>query len=366
MVSKHLSINIAGRLLCILLLMVCSQCRSLPGAPDAPAPLADPAPLFNQLFSQKNGGWTGGDGTLSIRLPGSRTAWLFGDTFLGHIEADGTRSKATPFIRNCLVIQNGNSLETRHRGSHGEPSAFFAPPSPKEWYWPGDGTVVGNRAKVFLHRFEEVSQRLWGWTWTGTALATLSLPELEVERIDDTVAENGIMYGVSILETDPYTYIYGTSAVGHPKLAHIARAPRGLSGPWTYYSDQGWSDDSMASMPIVSGISTQYAVFSIGNIFYLITMDSRSPFPDAIAAYRAINPWGPWQGPRIIYRVPDVDANIVAYNPFVHTQFAEGSRQLISYNLNHVNDPTALYQDASIYRPRFIRVDFEQVEKQFH
>jgi hypothetical protein len=60
-----------------------------------------------------------------------------------------------------------------------------------------------------------------------------------------------------------------------------------------------------------------------------------------------------------------VDHNIVAYNPFVHTQFAEGNRHLISYNLNHINDPTALYRDASIYRPRFIRVDFTEVGKRF-
>ncbi len=305
---------------------------------------------------------------MSIPLPDGRNLWLFGDTLLGHIRADGTRSEETPFIRNSLVVQKGNRIETRHRGSKQKPSAFFKAPPAKQWYWPGDGTVDDNRVEVFLHRFQKVSPELWGWGWTGTVLATLSLPELEVERIDESMSVNGVLYGVSILETDRYTYIYGTKDSGHPKFAHLARAPTGsLSGPWSYHTTgHGWSDDPLASAPILSGVSTQYAVFNTDGVFYLVTMDSRSPFPDAIAVYRATSPWGPWQGPRIIYRAPDVNHDIVAYNPFVHTQFAKGSRQLISYNLNHVNDPTALYRDATIYRPRFIRVDFTAVEKLFH
>jgi hypothetical protein len=29
----------------------------------------------------------------------------------------------------------------------------------------------------------------------------------------------------------------------------------------------------------------------------------------------------------------------------------------VSYNVNHVSDPDALFRDASIYRPRFLWVD---------
>ena len=94
-------------------------------------------------------------------------------------------------------------------------------------------------------------------------------------------------------------------------------------------------------------------------------MDGRGPFPDTIAVYRSGSPEGPWQGPRIIYKVPGVGRDVVAYNPFVHTQFTEGDRYLISYNLNHVNDPSAVYDDATIYRPQFIWVDFAAIEQRF-
>ena len=356
----------ARGLLFLLVFVVFIHCRGQGPQPDTTPRVAIPAPFFNDLFSPKSGGWTGGDGTLSIYLNDGRTIWLFGDTLLGQIRTDGTRPKDTPMIRNSLVIQNGGQIETRYRRTGKGPSAFFAMPSARAWYWPGDGTVVNSHAQIFLHRFRLETPRLWGWDWKGTVLATLSLPDLEVERFDEIVSENGIMYGVSIHESDRYTYIYGTQDASHPKFAHLARAPTGcLSGPWVFYSGRGWSEDPLASAPILSGVSTQYSVFSTGGVFYLVTMDGRRPFPDTIVAYRAGSPSGPWQGPRMIYRVPGVDHNIIAYNPFVHTQFTEGNRYLVSYNLNHVNDPSALYMDASIYRPRFIRVDFAELERRF-
>ncbi|BBO78954.1 hypothetical protein DSCW_63710 [Desulfosarcina widdelii] len=217
--------------------------------------------------------------------------------------------------------------------------------------------------RLFLHRFGQISPQLWGWQFTGTVLSTLSLPDLELERLDEVATAKGALFGVSVLKTKEYVYIYGTRDDAFPKLAHIARATtKSLSGPWEFYTGRGWSADPRDSAPILSGVSTQYSVFQSGRLFYLVTMDGRGPFPDTIAVYKAGSPEGPWQGPRIIYKVPGVGRDVVAYNPFVHSQFREGNRYLISYNLNHVNDPSAVFEDAAIYRPRFIWVDFAQIE----
>jgi len=357
--------NHIGGLLFILVFVVLACGCGVSPPPDTPPRLAWPDPFYNQLFNRKGGGWTGGDGTLSIHLPDGCTAWLFGDTFLGHVNSDGTRPLDTPMIRNSVVIQNGLVLETRPKRTGKAAASYFTNPSADAWYWPGDGMAAGNRLLIFLHRFRQSEPRLWGWHWTGTELATLSLPGLELERLDGTLGAEGVMFGVSVLETDRFVYIYGTRDDIHPKLAHLARAPAGsLGGPWDFYTGGAWSSNPQSSAAILSGVSTQYSVIQIDRIFYLITMDGRRPFPDTIVVYRAESPQGPWRGPRTIYRVPGVVQNIVAYNPFVHTQFTDGDRYLVSYNLNHVNDPSALYRDASIYRPRFIRVDFAEVERQ--
>jgi hypothetical protein len=51
---------------------------------------------------------------------------------------------------------------------------------------------------------------------------------------------------------------------------------------------------------------------------------------------------------------------VAAYNPSVHPQFTVAGRLLVSYNLNHVSNPDALYLNATIYRPRFLRVEVPQ------
>lgn len=354
-------------LLGILLLLFGGACsgRVLPPT-ETLRPVAEPALDFDHLFQRTGDGWTGGDGTLSVLLPDGRTVWLFGDSLLGTIAPDNTRSADTPFIRNCLVVQDGIALETRHQSARGVASAFFAPASAQEWFWPGDGTVEKNRLHLFLHRFELEAPALWRWRWTGTALATLTLPGLQWIGTTAAPSENGILYGACILETEEYTYIYGTQDQHHPKQAHVARTPAGhIQGPWVYFDGRQWRDTPDASAPILTGVSTQYSVIQACHHYYLFSMDGRVPFSNVIVAYRSRAPTGPWQGPQIVYRAPETDQNVAAYNPFVHTQFSAQGRLLVSYNLNHVTDPAALYRDATIYRPRFIRVDLAELEQHF-
>ncbi|RJQ73653.1 MAG: DUF4185 domain-containing protein, partial [Desulfobacteraceae bacterium] len=166
--------------------------------------------------------------------------------------------------------------------------------------------------------------------------------------------------------TEAYTYIYGTADLRMPKQGHLARAPAGqVQKPWQYFTGAGWSAAPAEARPFLSGVSTQYAVIQAGSGYYLFTMDGRIPFSDEIVTYRADLPWGPWHGPVVIYKAPEATQSVAAYNPFVHTQFSVDSQVLVSYNLNHITDPGAVYRDAAIYRPRFIRVDMAAVARRF-
>lgn len=358
----------ALRLLPVLLLLLCSvvHCgRGVP-PPDTARLPAERAVDFDRLFQRSGGGWTGGDGTLSVRLPDGRSVWLFGDTLLGTVSPDGTRPADTPFIRNSLVVQNGAALETRHRSHGGTPGAFFTPPSGQGWFWPGDATVEGRHLRIFLHRFEQQAPGLWAWRWVDTHLATLSLPALSLIDTRPAPSENAVIYGACVLESERHTYIYGTRDGVFPKQAHLARAPAGrLQGPWHYYDGRRWTDRSQRSAAILGGVSTQYGVIQDRDRFYLFTMDGRTPFSNEIVVYRAARPTGPWQGPVLVLRAPQAGRQVAAYNPFVHPQFTQNRRVLVSYNLNHLSDPAALYRDAALYRPRFIRVDLAEVDRRF-
>ncbi len=335
------------------------SCRSPVRSSHLPATAVAPDIHFNALFSSHGPGWTGGDATQSVSLPDGSTLWLFGDSFLGRIRPNGSRSPMSPMVRNCLVLQRGKHLTTLHGGPVDSPSAFFPAESPSRWYWPGDGVVENRRIRVFLHRFFQQSPGMWGWKWVGTEIASLAYPSLDLEAIAPLAYDNGVMYGVALLEATRYTYVFGTKDQGGGTVAHVARAPRGdLGGSWSFWDGRGWSLHSASSQGILTGVSVQYGVTAWGDDgFALITMDRRQPFSPDLVLYVSPEPQGPWNGPILRYRAPEADEDVAAYNPSVHPQFTEAGRLLLSYNLNHVRSPDALYLDATIYRPRFLRVE---------
>lgn len=356
--KKRRPCDYAAVLVLLALLLLSAACWRLSGPDTSPCARVRPDPDFNQLFTRSGNGWTGGDGTLSVALPDGRTLWLFGDTFLGQVRPDGSRPADSPLIRNCLVIQDGQTLVTRHGGTPHDPSAFLDAPDPDTWYWPADGTVRGDRLWIFFHRFHQVSSGLWGWAWDGTVLATLRLPDLVLEDVIPISDSNGVAYGVALLELDDWLYIFGTEQRATIKHLHVARVSRkDPAASWQYWSGRHWSAEAGDSRAALNGVGSQFGVVRLERGLGLVTMDQRRPFSNRLVLYVAEAPTGPWRGPSEIHRAPEADADVAAYNPFVHTQFNRPEGHLISYNVNHVHDPEPLYTDAGIYRPRFIRAD---------
>ena len=357
--SRPRRASCCGQWLAILLgICLLAACAGA-GPPDHlhPAFAVVPDTDFNRLFTRNGGGWTGGDGTLSVALGDGRTLWIFGDSFLGTVNPDGSRPTDAPMVRNCIVVQDGQNLTTRHGGTIDVPDSFFPPLAPGEWCWPADATVEGDRVHILLHRYRQLRPVLWDWQWTGTAVASLRLPDLKIERIVPLAVANSVMY-VAIMESAEATFIFGVAESGTQRMVHIARAPPGnLIGPWEFFTGQDWSSDPEATRSVLAGVSSQFGVSALDESLILVTMDDRVPFSADLVMYRAPRPEGPWQGPCRLYRAPEASTVLAAYNPFVHSQFTVAGRLLISYNLNHVSDPSVLYRDASIYRPRFVRVD---------
>ena len=82
--------------------------------------------------------WTGSDSTYSVELPDGRTAWIVSDTFLGTIEADGSRSDETDMVPNAIVVQDGETLTTYVGGTVAEPRGLL---DLCDYGWP-DGRVA--------------------------------------------------------------------------------------------------------------------------------------------------------------------------------------------------------------------------------
>jgi hypothetical protein len=327
-----------------------------------PSEAVAPDPYFNGLFTRYDGGWTGGDGTYSVQLPDERTLWMFGDSFVGRVAPDRSRSKHSPLINNCFVVQQNGDLVTLHGGSSETPRALVAPPDADSFYWPGDGTVANGRLQVFFNRFRRSAENPWQWQWLGTDVFDFRLPDIQRVARFGVEAANRVMYGSAIFEDGQNVYVYGTEDLKQVKHLHVARFPvGGLEQPWQYFTGSGWSSEAEKSARLLSGIANQFSVVAFGRRYLLITTDNRSPFSPTILAYVAPAPTGPWKPGVRLYDPPEAAGDVVAYNALAHPQFSSDGRLLVSYNLNHAVDFEALYRDADLYRPRFIRVQLSRV-----
>lgn len=256
-------------------------------------------------------GWTGGDSSYSTALPNGATAWLFSDSFIGRVDASGTRGGASSkFITgNTLVTQSPAGVMTTYlTGSSGtttrstfngypydntncpgssyvvpaESSALFTPASCADanpcWYWAGDMFVdSANNLRVFLRRYHSTGSGPFDVAWDATAIGTIPTGSLTTTPVI-TVAPylNLVQYGSAVTPNVTmkdnrnvdrnYTLVYGmrTEPAGNPRCvgscAHVARVLNGAVtdlSKWEYYGKRtngsyGWTTDGSKTQPLIS------------------------------------------------------------------------------------------------------------------
>jgi len=325
---------------------------------------------FTELFKGDAGGLTGADGTYSVLLPDGRTAWIFGDSFIEGVNPDNTRERQDPiYIRNSVVLQDGDKLTTLYQHVDGRRASFAIHPASLRgkqfredsvWFWPGDGYVEEDHLNIFFSEFVQADTGMWGFDWRGTWLASYSLPDLEQTRIIQLFdrSETNIHFGHAVLEEESYIYVYGAGE-GKPCAARFRK--EAVTDPWEFYDGSGWQDDigQAASMGDMHG-SEQFSVLKLEDTYVLITQ--MGGISDRICSYTAESPVGPWGNRQLLYTtpLPDSTDNLFTYNAVAHPQFNEDQMLLISYNTNSKSLEDH-FRNASIYRPRFIRVPFNMI-----
>ncbi|MBN1132266.1 MAG: DUF5005 domain-containing protein [Bacteroidales bacterium] len=353
-------------LLPVLLVLSCTHPEKQDRKPGYfPGPLS--ANYFTDLFMGECYGYTGGDGTYSVPLPDGRTIWLFGDTFIGGVNEDNTRQKQVPiYIRNSVVVQDGDSLRTLYKTKNGRNASFaIIPgqdvPETERWLWPGDGLIEEGKLKIFFSAFTQQDTGMWGFRWEALWIGTYSLPELNEETLlklyDRTLSQ--VHFGHAVWEDGAYTYIYGA---GNAR-PHAARYPEGdVTAPWEYYDGTGWTTDISKAQPMDElRVSEQFSVFKLKDTYILLTQTGGLG-PD-ICSYTAPAPTGLWMNRQLLYTtpLPDTVHNLFTYNALAHPQFIKDNQLLVSYNTNS----TILedhFRDAAIYRPRFFLVPLEKID----
>ena len=309
---------------------------------------------YDLLFTRYGNGWTGSDATYSMPLPDGRIMWMFGDTFLGTVKADRSREPG-PLLRNSLVIQRGDELVTLYKTQDGDPSAFISPEDPSEWYWPLDATLHRDEIHFMLGRLGSTGAGgNWSFEYRGFDLAILSAADFSIQSVQVKIDHPDISYGSCLLEDSDYTYLYGISTRPLQKRAHIARVSgTDLRASWEFFDGKNWIDQP-SGFVIQEGVSDQFSVIKDGGKYYLITHEII--FGDRIFLAESDGPTGPFRNRRTLFCTPETGGDIFTYNTFVHPELSTSGELRVSYNINSF-DFSDLFENADLYRPRFLRID---------
>jgi hypothetical protein len=361
--------------------MIVTWACLLLSAIDADAPpvvrRAEPAPEWDAKFVGSEG-WIGGDGVYSAPLGRDRVLWLFGDSFVGSVK-DGRRVGAV-MVNNAVAVQAGRGAEASLRfitgkTTDGKPSAIFTPTDAQGFFWPQAAVVRGGRLVVFLAHIEKAgAPGPFGFKHVGERLAVIEYPGDEPEKwrakpVELPFAEFGAKrersWGSAVLAAGDSLYVFGYDeakggGLGRRELI-VARAPADKPEDfkaWRFRTADGWSEKPEESAVLAGGLATEFSVSRRPGGKGLVLVYTENGIGGRVVARFAAAPEGPWSEPVLLFTCPEAkEKGLFCYAAKAHPWAAGADELLVSYCVN-AHDFGRIVRDASVYRPKFVRVKF--------
>jgi hypothetical protein len=293
------------------------------------------------------------------------------------------------------------------------PASGNGRPAKDDWYWFTGGGVVARgpdhkpRLALFLFQIaKNGSGGVWGFESRGSVMATIddfsgapNTWRVAQHTIPFAVGAQSVRQDSSLRETawgmaafrepvsdeaskdedskdagsdkeDPenegsreVVYIYGVRSISSfDRRLLLARAPAGALTDfeaWRFYAAGGrWSSSVVDAESVATNVPTELSVerLRLGDQMAYVMIHSEPPLSGRVMLRVALSPHGPWSAPAAIYSAPGIerDKRFFAYAAKGHIPLSAPQELLVSYVVNS-HDFNAMVQDATIYRPRFVR-----------
>ncbi len=353
------------------------------------------APCLAESWSSgftRTSGWTGADGAATIPLPGNRTLWLFGDTWIGPV-IDGRHAEGSAMVNNTIAIcptqataPSPDQFRFFWGERNGKPAAWSIPTQPEQWFWPASGGTIcrgpdgRDRLLLFMARISRIDQSdsVWNFRGRGTTLLSISNPSEDPVRwqsvqtpISDIIPGGpDLTWGTATwLAPDQLLYIYGIDGTNTLNkqllLARVPAADAETISAWQYRTREGGSGRSSEAAPIAENLTSEISIhlMKLNGRPRFVVIQSEPPLGAGIMARTAAAPEGPWSNPNKLYTCPEpaTDSRMMIYSAKAHPELSPPGELLVSYSVNST-DFWDVAAHADKYRPRFVRIPLAAIE----
>jgi len=358
---------------------------------------SEPAPEWTALM-ERTSGWFAADGIFTIPLDGKedqevkgkKTLFIFSDTYIGEVE-NNVPKPGNVMVNNTTAWMTGNEPDKSkisfefNTDENGNPATYFVPDNEEsvegEYFWLGDGFInheKDNALYLFAYHVHKTGPNVFDFIQSNICLLKIKKPTSEgIKEYEQMPTglhfvnsrDQRVYFGSGIFvntkkakapDPDGYVYIYGIIE-GAKSLIAARTRPSEIEefDKWTFWNGTEWVQNKEDAAPITDGVSNELSVCPSGDGRYLLTYMVMG-ISDKIGIQVGNSPVGPFGEVNEVYTCPEyAEKGLLPYNAKAHYHLSRPGELLVSYNTITFNFWEDIQKDASIYRPRFIKVKYE-------
>jgi len=329
-------------------------------------------PGLQSLFPLTND-WLGADIATSIPIPSSpgTSIWLWGDTLVGKLNADGTRSfDLEKMPRNSVSVVTIKDRKVAHRKHADEIFRLPGPNTQKAWLWPVIGQLLPNNV-VIIHAVNTSNSKSnsFGFQVDGTTQITFPYDsdpnkwKVNYTQLSMT-NENFTLTTAMQMSNDRKTlYILGQKKDGLASHAILARRSLATFDRLEFYYDDGTFGEFDSRRPLKYLFpdpppeSTLVWLDTIKQWCLLII-----PYLDSRVKLRlSKDVTGPWSSPIPLLDIPPVWTvkEVFCYAPKMHLELVNSTNTFVWTFMCNSFNPDYLKNHTDVYVPIFVKTKME-------
>lgn len=372
-------------MLLALALLAATGCRTWNASPVAP-PRSASAPWLPPFDSQQRCALfrpgaartaiIGLDGSYSLPLEGGRTLWMFGDTFFGSFNSNGSRNihawqrSTTAITQNADLAScfsaaafDGSSAEDAIVGPSGEDRGNRAG-------WPGELLRIGSAIWAYYALYDVGSEGGLNLSRVGYGILEGSGKPLRFRRNNEPLLFRGAepTFGQAALVHQDYVYAYGVRERRHAdgwvsKDVYVARVPSAQVANRSAYEFLAHLDGETPTWTLELSKATIVFTGEVNSVRWVEYLHGFlatyiEPLGTDVKARWSRTPWGPWSEPAVLAHC-DVPKGAYCYHARLHPQLgsADGRSLALTYDTNAWKFGD-MVKDSKLYWPWLVQINF--------